>query len=154
MKIKNNPLNIKYKSCNNFQGQLKPLKGFCRFRSIEHGFRAGVVLFMRLKAFDKHTYKHFVLALYENNLKSQDYITNLVNMANDSYALNVKENADSFIPLEFLPSVLIRLSSLEQGFFDPFWEKSVINVLDTYLYKCGLINDINSMMYFICNDKH
>ena len=42
-----NPLNIRYRSCNRWLG-LHPTqpnrRGFCRFRTFDHGFRAAIVL--------------------------------------------------------------------------------------------------------------
>lgn len=44
-KIKrNNPLNIRYSSNNNWVGQIGQENGFCVFKSLEYGFRAAFIL--------------------------------------------------------------------------------------------------------------
>lgn len=42
--VNNNPLNIRYSPMNNWKGQIGTYKGFCRFDTMEHGFRAALVL--------------------------------------------------------------------------------------------------------------
>ena len=53
MKYKNNPLNIRFSIANNWIGQIKPKKGFCQFKSLYYGFRAGVRLIIRYRSFGK-----------------------------------------------------------------------------------------------------
>lgn len=40
----NNPLNIRYSPMNSWLGQIGSKKGFCKFDTMEHGFRAALVL--------------------------------------------------------------------------------------------------------------
>lgn len=47
MKYLNNPLNIRYNPANNWQGQLKPERGFCRFKTLYHGYRAAIRILQR-----------------------------------------------------------------------------------------------------------
>lgn len=40
----NNPLNIRYSPMNSWLGQIGEEKGFCKFDTLEHGYRAALVL--------------------------------------------------------------------------------------------------------------
>ena len=40
----NNPLNIRFSPMNNWRGQIGCNHGFCEFDTMEHGFRAAIVL--------------------------------------------------------------------------------------------------------------
>lgn len=40
----NNPLNIRYNPANQWKGQQGQLKGFCHFKNIAYGFRAGFII--------------------------------------------------------------------------------------------------------------
>lgn len=60
MKYRNNPLNIRYNSANNWQGQLRPKNGFCQFSDLYHGFRAGVRLIIRYRSFGVKTIERII----------------------------------------------------------------------------------------------
>ena len=40
----NNPFNIRYNKRNNWQGQLSPVNGFCRFSTLWAGYRAFILI--------------------------------------------------------------------------------------------------------------
>lgn len=44
MIAKNNPFNIRYNNLNKWIGLIGETKGFCTFDTLEHGYRAGIVL--------------------------------------------------------------------------------------------------------------
>lgn len=134
MKYKNNPLNIRYRECNNWQGQLSPKKGFCQFVSPYSGYRAAVILLNRYKKHGACTIRQIVSRWAppsENN--TDNYVSFVVSWMNDRVSVmfdfmnGVLYSEDSVISYrEDAILLLFAMTVFEQGFYD----SSMLNVLE------------------------
>lgn len=126
MKYKNNPLNIRYRECNNWQGQLSPKKGFCEFKSLYYGYRAAVILLNRYKKNGVCTVRQIVSRWAppsENN--TDNYVSFVVSWMNDRIAVSLPfmndfiYNENSVITYrEDAIFLLFAMTVYEQGYYD------------------------------------
>ena len=129
MKYKNNPLNIRFSIANNWIGQIKPKKGFCQFKSLYYGFRAGVRLIIRYRSFGKTCISQIInrFAPPSEN-KTGQYIDYVVKRGADIYN-ECLGRFDSVSWSEFteistsddIAALLCAMANIEIGEYSPSW---------------------------------
>lgn len=141
-----NPLNIRYSPMNNWKGQCGSYKGFCKFSSLDLGFRAAIVLLCNYhrKGYDtiSKIVEHWAPAS-ENDTKAyirfvSDNLVDLYGHHSDDSASADFSNQyiDSF---EFICSICLEMSRYEIGkkTFDRFAHdiiRALNNAIADYKY--------------------
>lgn len=110
MNYENNPLNIRYKESNHWQGQIAPFKGFCQFRSIYYGLRAAALIIARYRAHGVVTIEKIVSRWAPpcDNNPTENYINYVVLMMN-------KYREEEGLPFpDSSPNVIERTSTINE----------------------------------------
>ena len=132
MKYHNNPLNIRYKERNNWQGQTKPVKGFCTFKTLFYGYRAAIMLIIRYRSFGCDTVRSIInrWAPSSDNNNTQEYIAFVA----DSLCVS----PDHVVTNDDLYLMLSAMTRIEQGSFSVSTDKALQNTLFLMNLPCIL----------------
>lgn len=136
MKYKNNPLNIRYNQRNNWQGQLRPVKGFCTFKSLYYGFRAAYRLLERYELFGVITVRGIITRWAppcdDNNTDAYiAYVCHLLDWTPDRV---VKDPVDR-------GNLLLAMGRFEQSSYDFDWFDTVRDLVNNIEFKNSLKNE-------------
>lgn len=129
MKYQNNPLNIRYKDANHWQGQIAPAKGFCQFRSLYYGLRAAAVIIARYRAHGVVTIEKIVSRWAPpcDNNPTENYINYVVLMMN-------KYREEEGLPFpDSSPNVIERTSTINEP-IELEWLLRAMSMFETQTY--------------------
>lgn len=128
MKYKNNPLNIRYNASNNWVGLVAHKNGFCEFDTLEHGFRAAIILLRRYRKYGKVSLVDIISrwAPKSDNNNTDSYIQYVSGNTHIPPLRPVEEN-------EYF-QILLFMARMEQGYYDSRWDKP----LELALYRLNI----------------
>lgn len=125
---KNNPMNIRYSSFNNWQGQIGQTKGFCDFKHVDYCIRAAFKIFMSYRRRGIKSYREIVYCYAPpSENKSESYLR---------YVCEKLGVVSSEIPSSlFQFARLIRVMSYYEGNPLSYTSIEVLNVLEKFGLK-------------------
>lgn len=140
----NNPMCIRYSRANNWCGQLGQSNGFCRFKSLAYGVRAGVFIILRY-IFTYHLdevsaiIKRYAPDSDGNDVESYiDFVINYIRQCNKQLP-NYKLLEDDFMFCFRFINMIIAMCLVESGIYtrsfllDSGIRKMISDAMDEYM---------------------
>lgn len=125
MKYRNNPLNIRFNPANHWIGLIGNKKGFCEFDTMEHGFRAAIIILRRYRKYGKVSLVDIIHRWApENDNNNTDSYIKFVSDNCKIPMLRAVEETDYY-------DVLLSMARVEQGIYDSRWERPLCLALES-----------------------